>query len=162
MKNLFYLALVVFIFSCGTDENTEIINESLSNRTSIELLNPQVFLPIENLSSDERFINYLKAEFSKPEVKDANRVSELINREDLNNTELDEISVAMGYTNWFTYKNILNEKKEIIRELNEDYNLISFAPDTIKKLIENIITLYGYVLVKKIFKFALLLPRLQL
>ena len=60
------------------------------------------------------------------QIKDINKIQELSSKETLNNSELNEMALAMGFESYDEYLDYTKIQKDLLISLNKDYNLTNY------------------------------------
>jgi hypothetical protein len=121
LKILLGLSLIIIIaFSCENDEvNEKIISQNLS---------------LENLKKDSRTVEYLKVNKDLlKKIKDISKVQELSSKENLNNSELQELSIALGFKSYNEYINYYRNQTLLLKSLENDYKISTYNEEDIEK-----------------------------
>jgi hypothetical protein len=68
-------------------------------------------------------------------VIDKNKAIKLLNKDKLSETELNELSLSLGFKNSLEYQNIIFQQSILIKELVNDYHLKNQKKDLINKIV---------------------------
>lgn len=129
MKQFFNFALVsvlsVVLFSCSSDnvEGFSSVEEDLLNSNSL----------VEELKNDIRFIEYLKLNhemLANPNVK-INDIEIYLEKEVLSETDTENLVSAMGFSDLNAYIDHATHLDNLLKELNEEYQLFEIEDDLI-------------------------------
>lgn len=83
---------------------------------------------IQELSSDARYIGLLQDELQLVNrVKNLEALASYDAKENLSNTDINNISTLLGYRNKAGYERALQSKAAVIKALNKDYNLSKYS-----------------------------------
>ncbi len=111
-KVAFVIILSLLIFSC--DNNEEII----SNKDNIV-----------NLKKDKKFIELINNKVSTIEnIKDIEKVNYLIEKKELNENELNELAIALGFSNINDYILYIENEYKTQNYLDKEYNISKIEP----------------------------------
>lgn len=124
MKNIIKITLSTFIasvllFSCSKDEY------------AIEEQN--TFENIDNLSKDVTFKNSLEESIHVvTQIENLDKVETLLQKGELSEMELEELSRALGFKNLSAYKDFINKQALDLNQLNLKYDLNTLDQNTIQ------------------------------
>lgn len=108
-------------------------NESIDDQS--EQINLEIF-NLEKLQSDIRFKSYLeKNQNFIDNIKDANLVKALAEKENLNEQDLKRLSIAIGFKSYEEYLEYYESQKSTLIKLENDYKLSSYQISDIEEAI---------------------------
>ena len=91
---------------------------------------------IAELKSDSRLSKLIEINMSiTSKVVNKNKAIMLLNKDKLSESELNELSVSLGFKNSLEYQNIIFQQSILSKELVNDYNLKNQKKDFINKII---------------------------
>ena len=93
------------------------------------LTEEETFKSIEDLPTDDRFIEVILGSINLTTQADPDRIDraqELMNQGNLNVANQAEIAEILGYSSWDAFTDYNEKQQELIKELNADYNLAAY------------------------------------
>jgi len=127
MKNIAKVTLSImlvagFLFSC---ENEFI--ESPDEQSNLEILS------LEDLKNDSRIIIYEERnkEFLQ-NILNIKKVKELSSKKILNEDELQQLSIAIGFDSFEEYAEYYKMQKKLLNSLENDYNILAYETEAIE------------------------------
>jgi hypothetical protein len=109
LTTLFVIILSIICFSCATDDT-----ESSSDA--------------QDLGSDARFISFMQDQSTVLDnVKDLNAFEPFFDKTHLSDADITIISSLLGYNSKAEYESHLNKQNELIKALNEQYDLSKYT-----------------------------------
>lgn len=83
---------------------------------------------VQDLSSDARFINFVQDQVKATDkVKDFDAFEPFFDKTNLSNADITTISSLLGFRNRTAYENHLSKQSEVIKTLDEQYNLSQYT-----------------------------------
>lgn len=90
---------------------------------------------IQGLSSDARFIALAQAQVqAMNNVTDFDALEAFANDDNLSDSDINQIASLLGYPSTATYESYLSNQKDIIKELDDDYNLSNYSEAQLTQL----------------------------
>ncbi|MFT5890808.1 MAG: hypothetical protein ACI9Y7_000906 [Dokdonia sp.] len=118
LKTLFVIILSMLSFSFTTNNEKE-----------------ETFKPIQELSSDARFISLLEEQSQViSKVKDLKTLGNYRNKESLSNTDINKVSSLLEYRSRAEFERSISRKNAIIKALDKDYNLGKYSEGQLTQL----------------------------
>ncbi len=109
ITNVVILVFSFLIFSCSNDEKVENIGEKKN---------------IELLKTDDRFVNLLNSNIKLiKNVKNVKRVNEILEKDNLSDSELNELAKCLGFSDITSYRQYIIDEKKVLSELNSEYEM---------------------------------------
>lgn len=91
---------------------------------------------ISEFDSDSRLSKLIEINMSiTSKVIDKNKAIKLLNKDKLSETELNELSLSLGFKNSLEYQNIIFQQSILIKELVNDYHLKNQKKDFLNKIV---------------------------
>lgn len=111
LKTLFVIILSMLSFSFTTNNEKE-----------------ETYKPIQELSSDARFIGLLEDQIQLiNNTKDLKTLASYDSKENLSNADINKISTLLGYKSRAEYERSVKSKVTVIKALEKDYNLSKYS-----------------------------------
>lgn len=90
---------------------------------------------IQGLSSDARFIGLAQAQVqAMNNATDLDALEVFANDDDLSDSDIDQIASLLGYPSTAAYENYLSNQSEVIKALDDDYNLGNYSQAQLTQL----------------------------
>ncbi len=117
-KIMFGIVLSLTFLACSDEE------------PSLEVLN------IKNLKNDSRLKSYIE-ENQKfiNNISDIKTVNKLLKKENLNNQELEKLSIAIGFGSLEAYLKHYNNQTDILISLENEYKLSTYSKEDFKNIL---------------------------
>lgn len=105
-----------------------IILSMLSFSFTINNEKEEAYKPIQELSSDARFIGLLQDQLQLVNnAKDLKTLASYDSKESLSNADINKISTLLGYSGRAEYERSVKSKVAVIKALEKDYNLSQYS-----------------------------------
>jgi hypothetical protein len=124
LKYLLSLSILTGILISCNNEGVTIQEENSFSET----------LSLENLKTDVRMSGYLNRNKELLQgIRDINKVQELSSKGNLSNSELKQLSIAMGFDSFNSYKAYYKGQTNLLNNLEKDYVLSNYTATEIDK-----------------------------
>ncbi len=118
--NLLIILITSILFSCSSNED-----ENIS----------EIFF-LKDLKNDSRMLEYLNANQEViNKIKNINIVQELTSKENLNELELNQLSLALGFNSYNQHENYYRNQNDLLANLNSDYSLSNYSSSEIYEVL---------------------------
>ena len=95
----------------------------------------ETYKPIQELSSDARFIGLLEEQSQViNKVKDFKTLGNYSSKESLSNADINKVSNLLGYRSKAEFERSISRKNAIIKALDKDYNLSKYSEGQLTQL----------------------------
>ena len=122
LKTLFVIILSIVCFSFTADNGKEKSSNSA-----------------QDLSSDTRFIGLAQDQMKAMDnVTNFDAFEALIKKDNLTNSDINQLASVLGYPNRAAYDTYINNKNAIIEALDEDYNLSQYTQAQLTQISLNV------------------------
>jgi len=109
------------------------------NKEDYPTIEPEQISSTEQLKQDVRFTEMVNENRAVVEqVKDISKIEALTSKDDLNESELQELAQALGFENFEAYKSYYLSQTETLNQLEQDYNLSTLDNTELELAIENV------------------------
>ncbi|MFK8060032.1 MAG: hypothetical protein AB8B78_08080 [Polaribacter sp.] len=100
----------------------------------------EIFKSSEFLKKDNRFIELIESNMELANnITDIKKAQSLVKKQSLSKKEINELGIFLGFLNGEEYQKFINNQKKILRDLNLEYDLVSYKDDSLIELAKDAI-----------------------